>query len=35
MDSRIDYQEVSGPIWDEQYLQNYDYKKALAELGKS
>ncbi len=30
-----DYQALSDPIWDEQYLQDYDYKKALAELGKS
>jgi len=27
-----DYQELSNPFWEEHYLRNYDYKKALAEL---
>jgi hypothetical protein len=29
-----DYQELSAETWDKDYLQNYDYAKALAELDK-
>jgi len=27
------YQDYSANVWDEKYIQGYDYKKALAELG--